>query len=90
MAGRRRFDGHPTFALPGPDGDELTLFEPRTVPIELVDRVHVVEAAGRLDLVAWNTLGEPTRWWRVADANPSRRPEDLAQPGVILDVPVKD
>jgi hypothetical protein len=43
----------------------------------------------RLDLLTHRTLGEPTQFWRIADANNAMNPFDLtAEPGETLRVPV--
>lgn len=48
-----------------PTGAETTLLE------------HVVTQGDRLDNVAASYLGDPTQFWRVADANDTLRPEEL-------------
>jgi hypothetical protein len=43
----------------------------------------------RLDLLTHRTLGEPTQFWRIADANNAMNPFDLtSEPGETLRVPV--
>jgi hypothetical protein len=43
----------------------------------------------RLDLLTHRTLGEPTQFWRIADANNAMNPFDLtAESGETLRVPV--
>jgi len=39
--------------------------------------VHTVTANDRLDLIASNTIGDPSQWWQIADANRAMWPEDL-------------
>ena len=42
----------------------------------------------RLDLIAHRTLGEPTAFWRIADANRAMHPDELLVPaGRRLNVP---
>ena len=36
-----------------------------------------VQAADRLDLIAYRTLGDPEQAWRIADANDAMNPPDL-------------
>ena len=60
-----------------PQGEKLTLLIEMTVR----DGEH-------LDLLTARTLGEPTQWWRVADANNAMRPADLETPGRTLRVPL--
>src|SRR3989442_7324059 len=38
---------------------------------------HVVTQGDRLDNVTASYLGDPTQFWRVADANYTSRPEEL-------------
>lgn len=38
---------------------------------------HVVVRGDRLDLIAASTLGDPTQFWRICDANPVIHPEEL-------------
>ena len=71
-----------TLAVMGVDG------EPR--PIRYVERrflppagsgttmvEHIVTQGDRLDNVTAKYLGDPTQFWRVADANLALRPEEL-------------
>jgi len=48
-----------------------------------------VSQGDRLDLIAARTIGDPTHWWRVADANNATEPLDLvAEPGSKIRVAV--
>jgi nucleoid-associated protein YgaU len=49
---------------------------------------HLVVAGERIDTLAAQYYGDPTMWWRVADANPSIMWYDDIMPGTILRVPV--
>lgn len=50
-------------------------------------RVRVSESE-RLDLLAHRMLGEPTQFWRIADANGAMAPDDLLRPvGRHLTIP---
>lgn len=42
----------------------------RVIPAAEGRFVHVVREGERLDLLALKYYGDPTRWWRIADANP--------------------
>lgn len=42
----------------------------------------------RLDQLTARTLGDPTQFWRVADANHALDPVSLATPGRTLRIPV--
>ncbi|MEM9293216.1 MAG: hypothetical protein AAGD01_16155 [Acidobacteriota bacterium] len=53
-----------------------------------MQEVTVTEGT-RLDLVAYQTLGDPEQYWRIADANNAMDPEDLvAYPGRRLKIPL--
>ena len=58
-----------------PLGDSVTLAE------------HFVKQGERLDNLAAAYLGDPTQFWRIADANSSLKPEELTnEPGSIVDI----
>lgn len=43
----------------------------------------------RLDLMATRVIGDPLRWWQIADSNDPLNPDDLtAQPGSTVHVAV--
>jgi nucleoid-associated protein YgaU len=46
-----------------------------------------VRPADRLDLIAARSVGDPTLFWRLADANDAMDPFDLAEPGAALKTP---
>lgn len=49
---------------------------------------HVVDDGERIDHVAFQELGDPERFWRIADANVVVDPRDLvAEPGRVIDIP---
>lgn len=61
-----------------PQGERLPLLVEATV-----------QDGERLDLLTHRTLGEPTQFWRIADANNAMNPFDLtSEPGEPLRVPV--
>jgi hypothetical protein len=46
---------------------------------------YTVKPGDRLDLIASATVGDPSQWWQVADANRAMWPEDLtATAGTVL------
>jgi hypothetical protein len=81
---------------------EYTLADGRVVPyvarrfIPPPDRfallaLHTVIAGERIDTVAAQYLGDPTQYWRIADANAARQPEALtAEPGQTLRITLPD
>jgi hypothetical protein len=50
---------------------------------------HLVSDADRLDLIAARYAGDPTAYWRICDAHPILRPEELERPGrtVLIAMP---
>jgi hypothetical protein len=63
-------------------------FLPRGEQLPLVDHVQVRESE-RLDQLANRTLGDPTQYWRICDANNAMFPPDLVRvPGRELGVPL--
>jgi hypothetical protein len=71
-----------TLPVTGPDGQprEIRYVERRFLPpagagTPLVE--HDVVQGERLDRVTAKYLGDPTQFWRVADANETLRPEEL-------------
>lgn len=50
------------------------------------DRFHTVRASDRLDLIAYNYLGDAALWWIVCDYNDIFYPLDL-ETGAVLRIP---
>jgi nucleoid-associated protein YgaU len=48
-------------------------------PVESLTPIaeHIVEQGDRLDNLTARYLGDPTQFWRIADANDALRPEEL-------------
>ncbi|HET7537424.1 MAG TPA: hypothetical protein VFJ90_13275 [Candidatus Didemnitutus sp.] len=77
--------------VPDPDGGEprqiryaeRRLLPPLDTSEPLVE--HGVIEGDRLDNVTAKYLGDPTQFWRVADANSALRPEELTrEPGARI------
>jgi hypothetical protein len=51
-------------------------------------RTHLVRPGERVDLIAYQQLGDPELSWLLADANPVDRPSDLNQPGQTIVIPL--
>jgi hypothetical protein len=71
-----------TFSVTGPDGEprDIRHVERRFIPaaaasVTLLE--HRVAQGDRLDNLTAKYLGDPTQFWRVADANEEPRPEEL-------------
>lgn len=75
-----------------PDGRTVTYVRRRFLPSgrALPEFVEVTVTEGdRLDRITARTLGDPERFWQVADANDAMHPADLtAAPGRRLRVPI--
>jgi hypothetical protein len=86
-----RYARVPTATVVLPDGREVTVARRRLVPpgasLRLLAEV-VVGPGERPDLLAARTLGDPTQFWRLADANDAMDPSELtAVPGRVVRVP---
>lgn len=84
------------FPVPQPDGEPrpVRYVRRRFVPppdqgATLVE--HRVTQGERLDHVTAAHLGDPTQFWRVADANRALRPDELVkEPGSVVRVALPD
>lgn len=82
-----RYYGLDTAILEGADGRQIIYLRRRLVPPPerfALLREHVVVQGDRLDLIAAANIGDPTQWWRIADANRALDPEDLIESGKRL------
>lgn len=65
------------------DGSERRYLARRFLPdpatLRTLTTVRVTDSQ-RLDLIAHRSLGEPTVFWRIADANAAMDPDDLLAP----------
>lgn len=73
------------------DGSEVTYVSRRFLPpsesLPLLAEVEVKDA-DRHDLITARTLGDPTSFWRIADANDVMDPGELVEePGRKLRIP---
>jgi hypothetical protein len=56
----------------------VTLREvPAPVRQQASDRRHQVADNDRVDRIAWQALGDPRQFWRLADANGALHPDEL-------------
>jgi hypothetical protein len=75
--------------IDGPDARTIRYKRMRFIPELRGPATAQVQAGDRADLVAFRTLGDPERFWRLCDVNRIMRPADLAAtPGRRLRVPV--
>lgn len=75
-----------------PDGRKIAYkrrrFLPQGMSMELLVEVGVTEG-DRLDLISARSLGNPSHFWRIADANDGMHPQQLTdETGRSLRVPV--
>ena len=88
QAPNSRYLDIPTAELALPDGSTLVYLRRRFLPQpeRLADLGTVTVLAGhRIDTLAADVFGDPTLFWRLADANLAFRPADLvAEPGRVL------
>ncbi|GAA2431318.1 hypothetical protein [Streptomyces macrosporus] len=77
-----------------PDGTEVRYAKRRLLPPLPADPdedtvVHTVSSGERPDQLAQRYFGDPSQWWRIADANPVLDPRELtAEPGRKIDIPL--
>jgi nucleoid-associated protein YgaU len=71
-----------TAQLETPDGRTIAYLKRRFVPpaerFALLQE-HTVTEGERLDLIAAQYLGDPERFWQIADANNAIRPAELTE-----------
>jgi hypothetical protein len=75
-----------------PDGTEVRYAKRRLLPPLDVQETqeHVVGSGERPDLLAQQYFGDPSQWWRIADANPALDPRELTDQGGVgrvIDIP---
>jgi hypothetical protein len=77
-----RYYGIPTNSMTLPDGTNVVYLERRFLPdpslFSLLQLVTVSEGQ-RLDNIAATYLGDPTAFWRIADANSAMQPWALTE-----------
>lgn len=71
-----------------PDGRTIPYLTVRRPVVGPLQSTHAVVAGDRLDLIANAAYGDPTQFWRIADAEGAMWPDDLtAQIGRRLRIP---
>jgi nucleoid-associated protein YgaU len=81
-----RYFGLPTVEAPARSGRIVTAVTLRTPP-PAAGEPHRVQEEDRLDLIADRAYDDPTRFWRIADANSELEARRLIEPGREIDVP---
>ena len=69
------------------DGRQHAALAIRFLPPTAASYSHLVGGEDRLDLLAHRFYGDPERFWRIADANPTMDPEDLLEVGSRILIP---
>lgn len=82
-----RYDGQARLTVPQDDGSTRPMSTPRVSVQPPSDVVYPVREGDRLDLLAGAALGDSTRWWVIADANPPANALALERTGTPLAVP---
>jgi nucleoid-associated protein YgaU len=73
-----------------PDGTEVRYAKRRLLPPldDSETQAHTVGAGERPDLLAQQFYGDPSQWWRIADANPVLDPRELTEEaGRVVEIP---
>lgn len=68
----------------------ITLWQPRVASLVVVDGTHTVTRDDRLDRLAHAVFRDPLQYWRICDANPTLRPDEVLEIGHVLDLPGSD
>jgi hypothetical protein len=86
-----RYERVPDATLTAPDGRVLRYKQTRFIADTPSYVQHVVHDADRLDRVASDRLGDPERFWLIADANRALWSEDLvARAGDVIGIPLEE
>ena len=71
------------------DGQDIAVIVPsEQQPFSFRYTAYQVVEGDRIDNIAYQYYGDPTLWWRIADANPSMMWFDDLTPGIVLRIPV--
>jgi len=77
-----RYAGIDLATLELPDGTRQVYLRRRFLPPSsrfAVLRMHIVADGERVDRLSAQELGDPTAFWRIADANDVMRPDELTE-----------
>ncbi len=84
-----RYAQVPTAVFTDRDGRARPYVLPRPLPAPSPTRLrHEMADGERLDHVASRAFGDPEQFWRLCDANPEARPDDLELPGRRISIPL--
>jgi len=87
-----RYARLPLITINRADGTPVAYVSRRFLPVgstlPLLAEIQV-NSSDRPDVLAFRTLGDPTVFWRIADANDVMDPDELVdEPGEIIRIPV--
>lgn len=68
-------------------GNQHQALKIRMVPATPSFFQHTVTNNDRLDLLAFQFYGKADRFWRICDANNAMQPEELLEPGRLVNIP---
>ena len=84
-----RYDGLETVETVDRHGRPVTAIKRRKLPATTGD-AYAVQGPDKLDVMAQRNYSDPTRFWRVADANSELEANELTRvAGRVIDVPKK-
>lgn len=70
------------------DGQSAIVITPsEAVAFTFTYSYYVVTGADRIDVIANAYYGDPTLWWRIADANPEIMKWDQVPSGTVIRIP---
>lgn len=70
-----------------PNGSSRNTIMPVTRPTASSVILYTCIDGDRIDIIAYNYLGDPTQWWRIADANPDWLWWDTLPVGLVIRIP---
>lgn len=70
------------------DGSDVISITPsKAVAFTFSFSFYVVTGSDRIDNISNAFYGDPTKWWRIADANPEIMKWDNLTPGIVIRIP---
>lgn len=71
------------------DGSDVIVITPSdAVAYTFNYSLYIVNVADRIDTLANAFLGDATKWWKLADANPEIMNWSALAPGTVIRIPV--
>lgn len=88
IIGGSRYQNSPVVTVVKGSQDVSVIVPSEQVPFSFNYISHMVAQGDRIDNISFQYYGDPTLWWRVADANPEVMYYDSLVTGSILRIPV--